>query len=120
MSDLAPLLRLAPNLRNLRAQICEGYSESACRDFIAQDLAVVGGLTNLTYGPWSLKFREGNDKEFNVAEEITKALPHLENLDLRSKSYEDTTGVMEFRTTSAIVSISSRVGVYSPSSKLIK
>ncbi|QRV87498.1 hypothetical protein RhiJN_15516 [Ceratobasidium sp. AG-Ba] len=99
VSQLAPLVRMAPNLTALSAHMCEGFAEDACRELVECALPLVPGLKELAFDPFSLQFTTSG---LNVPKAIMAAAPGLQNLDLRSRSFDFSTGHTEWRTTDTI------------------
>ncbi|KAJ1308483.1 hypothetical protein OPQ81_004187 [Rhizoctonia solani] len=99
VSQLAPLVRMTPNLVRLSAHMCEGFSEVACREFIESTLPLLPNLKQLAFDPFSLHFAGSG---LNVPKAIAASASELEILDLRSRSLDYGTGHTEWRTTDQI------------------
>ena len=101
-SDVAPLLRLAPNLENLRVYLPSGFAQYTNAEFV-EALRFVPHLKTLVYSPESLRVTstihevqaaisedpdvvfEQSDYSAELLIAIAKALPILESLDLRTR-----------------------------------
>lgn len=105
LSDVAPLLRIAPNLEDLRMRLPCGYAQYTNHEFVAA-LQYVPNLRRLTYSAESLRiniFQENvltdtleiamdqrdEDSSVELICSIGKMLPRLELLDLQSRWYGD-------------------------------
>ncbi|CAE6473978.1 unnamed protein product [Rhizoctonia solani] len=98
VSQLAPLARMTPNLVSLSAHMCEGFSEAACREFIENTLPLLPNLRELAFDPFSLHFTG----LLNVPKAIVSSASQLETLDLRSRTFDYSSGRTEWRTTDQI------------------
>jgi hypothetical protein len=101
-SNIAPLLRLGPNLENLRVYMPSGFSQCTNADFV-EALRCVPRLKTLVYSPESLRVTstihevqaaisedpefvfEQSDYSAELVIAIAKALPLLEFLDLQTR-----------------------------------
>ena len=101
-SDIGPLLRLGPNLENLRVYMPSGFAQCTNAEFI-DALRFVPLLKTLVYSPESLRVTstlhevqaaisedpqavfEQSDYSAELLTAIAKALPMLESLDLRTR-----------------------------------
>lgn len=101
-SDVAPLLRLAPNLENLRVYLPSGFAQCTNAEFV-EALRLVPHLKTLVYSPESLRVTstihevqaaisedpdvvfEQSDYSAELLIAIAKVLPMLESLDLRTR-----------------------------------
>ncbi|KAG8745759.1 hypothetical protein FRC10_007020 [Ceratobasidium sp. 414] len=99
VSQLGPLVRMTPNLTALSAHMCEGFAEDACRELVQGTLPLIPCLEELAFDPFSLQFASSG---LNVPKAIIGAAPGLQILDLRSRSFDFSTGHTEWRTTDAI------------------
>ncbi|KAG9090793.1 hypothetical protein FS749_000282 [Ceratobasidium sp. UAMH 11750] len=99
VSQLAPLVRMTPNLTCLSAHMCEGFAEDACRELVQGALPLVTCLEELAFDPFSLQFASSG---LNVPKVILAAAPGLQTLDLRTRSFDFSTGHTEWRTTDTI------------------
>ncbi|KAG9101981.1 hypothetical protein FRC06_002429 [Ceratobasidium sp. 370] len=99
VSQLAPLVRMTPNLTALSAHMCEGFAEDACRELVQGALPLIPCLEELAFDPFSLQFASS---DLNVPKAIIAAAPSLQTLDLRSQSFDFSTGHTEWRTTDTI------------------
>ncbi|CAE6443454.1 unnamed protein product [Rhizoctonia solani] len=99
VSQLAPLVRMAPNLVSLSAHMCEGFSEASCREFIENTLPMLPNLKELAFDPFSLHFAGSG---LNVPKAIVASASQLQTLDLRSRAFDYGTGHTEWRTTDQI------------------
>ena len=101
-SDIGPLLRLGPNLENLRVYMPSGFAQCTNAEFV-DALRFVPLLKTLVYSPESLRVTstihevqaaisddpeavfEQSDYSAELLIAIAKALPMLESLDLRTR-----------------------------------
>jgi hypothetical protein len=101
-SDIAPLLRLGPNLENLRVYMPSGFAQCTNAEFV-EALRFVPRLKTLVYSPESLRVTstihevqaaisedpeavfERSDYSAELLIAIARALPMLEFLDLQTR-----------------------------------
>lgn len=105
LSDIAPLLRITPNLEQLHLNLPNGFAAYTNSQFV-EALQYVPKLMSLSYSAESLRSTgfdedeesdeirvngevEDNERNGELVAKIGEVLPHLEVLDLQSRWYGD-------------------------------
>ncbi|KIO29421.1 hypothetical protein M407DRAFT_6233 [Tulasnella calospora MUT 4182] len=102
MEDIAPLLRNAPSLSTLSLRMLEGFETDSCLRLLDDIKSSASHLKHLALSAQSLAIpctsgARDTSTGFDLVEEIGKACPVLEELDLRVKTYGHST--FEYLTT---------------------
>ncbi|KAG8987566.1 hypothetical protein FRB90_003273, partial [Tulasnella sp. 427] len=96
LEDIAPFLRQAPALTSLSLRMLEGFETDSCLRLIEDVRSSASHLKHLVLSAQSLAIPcESGTRDastgFDLVEEIGKACPLLEGLDLRVKTYGHST-----------------------------
>jgi hypothetical protein len=110
MTDVGPLLKRCPALKELRLSTWEGFAHHDWLKFI-KDMHCVPNLESLAISPlmddaetWQYNPTDYLDNteqtaifNWNILENVAKSLPMLRMLDLRTMGYSHTRNRMAFR-----------------------